>query len=160
MWLERIIEAKKKKGISAKTMSDHTGGHLPERTITRILNGETAFPRIDTILELGQCVGLTAQELFAETTTRATDYDMARLQAELEAQMADKEYCIKELEDKIASLNDKVVSLTAENDVLRLKLEHKEEILAHKEEILEHKEKIIRLHNKYTEYIDTLAKKD
>ena len=146
MWLERIIEAKKKKGISAKTMSDHTGGHLPERTITRILNGETAFPRIDTILELGQSVGLSAYEIFSETNSVISDLDMGRLQVELEAQMADKEYCIKELEDKIASLNDKVVSLTADNDVLRLKLEHKEEI--------------IRLHDRYTTYIDNLIKKE
>jgi transcriptional regulator with XRE-family HTH domain len=133
MWRERIIEAKKAQGISPKTMSERTGGHLPEKTIIRILNGGTEFPRIDTILELGQSVGLSAYEIFAETNSVISDLDMGRLQVQLEAQQADKEAIIEELEDlqeEIALLRDKVLTLSAENDILKLKLEHKEEIIA------------------------------
>jgi transcriptional regulator with XRE-family HTH domain len=147
MWRERIIEAKKSQNISPKTMSERTGGHLPERTIIRILNGETEFPRIDTILELGQSVGLTAQEVFAETNSVVSDYDVAVLQVQLEAQAADKKLIdteIATLQDTIATLNDTIASLTAENDILKLKLDHKDEI--------------IRLHNRYTAYIDGLVK--
>jgi H2-forming N5,N10-methylenetetrahydromethanopterin dehydrogenase-like enzyme len=106
---------------------------LPERTITRILNGETEFPRIDTILELGQSVGLTAYEVFAETNSVVGDHDIAVMQVQLEAQLADKELCDKEvkaLEDEIVALKATIGALTAENDILRLKLEHKEEIIA------------------------------
>lgn len=147
MWRERIIEAKKAQGISTKTMSERTGGHLPERTITRILNGETEFPRVDTILEMGQCVGLSAQEIFAETNSVVGDHDIAVMQVQLEAQLADKELCDKEvkaLEDEIVALKATIGALTAENDILKLKLDHKDEI--------------IRLHNRYTAYIDGLVK--
>lgn len=133
MWRERIIEAKKVQSISAKTMSERTGGHLPERTIIRILNGETEFPRIDTILELGQSVGLSAQEVFAETNSIVGDLEMGRLQAQYEAQMADKDALLEELQElhtELSLLHDKVVKLTTENEILRLKLEHKEEIIA------------------------------
>lgn len=149
MWRERIIEAKKAQGISTKTMSERTGGHLPERTITRILNGETEFPRVDTILEMGQCVGLSAQEIFAETNSVVGDHDIAVMQVQLEAQLADKELCDKEvkaLEDEIVALKATIGALTAENDILKLKLDHKDEI--------------IRLHNRYTAYIDNLMKKE
>lgn len=133
MWRERILEAKKAKNISTKTMSERTGGHLPERTITRILSGETEFPRIDTILELGQSVGLSAQEVFAETNSIVGDRDLAALQVQLEAHIADKEIIFKQFEDlqgEVGVLRDKIVALTAENDMLRMKLELKEEIIA------------------------------
>lgn len=147
MWRERIIEAKKAQSISAKTMSERTGGHLPERTIIRILNGETEFPRIDTILELGQSVGLSAQEVFAETNSIVGDLEMGRLQVQYEAQMADKAALLEELEElhtELALLHDKVVNLTTENEILRLKLEHKEEIIA--------------LHNYYKAVISGMTK--
>ena len=67
MWRERIIEAKKNLKISTETMSERTL-HIPERTIIRMLNGETANPRVDTILEVGASVGLSPQEIFSETT--------------------------------------------------------------------------------------------
>ena len=67
MWRERIIEAKKAKGISTKTMSELTM-HIPERTIIRLLNGETDNPYVDTVLEVGASVGLTPQEIFSETS--------------------------------------------------------------------------------------------
>jgi predicted nuclease with TOPRIM domain len=50
------------------------------------------------------------------------------------------------LNAEIAMLKDKVVTLTAENDVMKSKLEHKDEI--------------IRLHNYYSTIINGLAKTD
>lgn len=145
MWRERIIEAKKAQGISVKTMSERTGGHLPEKTITRILNGGTEFPRIDTILELGQSVGLSAQEVFAETNTVATDYDLAKLQATYEAQMADKDLSLQEMEN-----------IETENSALRaIVSELKAEIIL-LEEKLALKDEIIHLHNRYISYIESM----
>lgn len=139
MWLERIIEAKKAQGITPKTMSERTGGHLPEKTIIRILNGATKFPRIDTILELGRAVGLSAQEIFAETNLVVSEYDTAVLQVQLEAQKADKENIYEELtliQDEVALLNDKIVRLTHENDMLKQEVGHKDEVITLYKEII------------------------
>ena len=117
MWREKIIEAKKAQGISTKTMSERTGGHLPERTITRILSGETEFPRVDTILELGASVGLSAQEIFAETTLVVGYISLAALQTEVEMLKAERDKALAEnavLKDKIDTLKDKVDTLKDE----------------------------------------------
>lgn len=67
MWRERINQEKNTLNITYKTMSERILGRIPERTISRILTGETENPRIDTIIELGEAVGLTPKELFADT---------------------------------------------------------------------------------------------
>lgn len=139
MWLERIIEAKKAQGITPKMMSERIGGHLPERTIARILNGSTEFPRVDTIIELGRSVGLSAQEIFAETNLVVSDHDAAALREQLEAQKAHNEECIEELKEAqtdIALLNDRITHLTYENNMLKKELEHKDEVIALYKEII------------------------
>lgn len=71
MWRERINQEKNTLNITYKTMSERIFGRIPERTISRILTGETENPRIDTIIELGEAVGLTPKELFADTNVVA-----------------------------------------------------------------------------------------
>ena len=106
MWLEKIIEAKKEHGLSAKTMAERSRMHLTERTIIRILNHETKAPKIDVILDVGGTVGLTAQQLFAETDLVPVD------RAEVD------------------QLKNQVAALTSENDVLRLKVSYLEDMVA------------------------------
>lgn len=145
MWLERIIEAKKANKISTKMMSERTRGHLPERTINRILSGETEFPRIDTILELGQAVGLTAQELFAETNAIVTDYEFTKAQVTYEAQISALEHELEEVENlriENNALYTTVIELKAEIKLLTEKLELRDEI--------------INLHKKYMTYIESM----
>lgn len=136
MWREKIVEAKKAKGITTKMMSEKV--RLPDQTITRILSGKTATPRIDTVLDLGASVGLSPRELFSDTTSVLGDRNLASLQEELER----AEATIAALQSQYASLSEETtdlkvrnVALQAENDLLKMKLEHKEEI--------------IRLHNYY-----------
>lgn len=139
MWLERIIEAKKAQGITPKMMSERIGGHLPERTIARILNGSTEFPRVDTIIELGRSVGLSAQEIFAETNLVVSDNDVAVIQEQLQLQKAHNEECIEELVElrtEIALLNERITTLTHENDMLKKEVEHKDEVIALYKEII------------------------
>ena len=145
MWRDKIIEAKKAKNITTKMMSDKV--RLPEQTITRILSGKTETPRIDTVLDLGSSVGLSAWELFSETTAVLGDKNLITLQEELEQTKA----ALTALQSEFASLSAentelkvKNVTLKSEIDILRLNLEHKEEI--------------IRLHNRYNSYIDGLTK--
>ena len=139
MWRERIVEAKKELGVSAKTMSERTM-HIPERTITRLLNGETNNPYVDTVLEIGASVGLSPQEIFSESNLVLGDKDLATMQADLDMVNAEKDILVTE--NKI--LKDKVVALTAELDLLKKELKHKEEI--------------INLHNYYSKALKMLSK--
>ena len=61
MWRDRIIEAKKAKGVKTKSMAEHA--LVTEKTVTRMLNGETKGANIDTIIALGEAVGLTPREI-------------------------------------------------------------------------------------------------
>lgn len=145
MWLDRIIEAKKENNITTKMMSERV--HIPEPTITRILKGKTEFPRIDTVLMLGEAVGLSAMELFSETTWFLGDKNIVALQEALDIANGTVEALRTEivtLSEENTNLKVKNVALAAENDMLRMKLEHTEEIIS--------------LHNYYKGLIDGLAK--
>ena len=126
MWRERIIEAKKALGISTKTMSERTMHHIPERTIIRMLSGETDRPYIDTVLEVGASVGLTPQEIFSETSFIIGDKDLSTLQAELDVVNAERDLLVTQN----SILNDKVVTQGKELELLKKELAHKEELLA------------------------------
>lgn len=145
MWLDKIIDAKKENNITTKMMSDRV--HIPEPTITRILKGKTEFPRIDTVLMLGESVGLSAMELFAETTSFLGDKNIVALQEELDVANGTVEALrteITALSEENTNLKLEIVALTAEIDMLRMKLEHKEEIIS--------------LHNYYKALIDGMKK--
>lgn len=145
MWIDKIKDAKKTKNITTKMMSDRV--HIPEPTITRILSGKTEFPRIDTVLLLGEAVGLSAMELFSETTSFLGDKNIVALQEELDianGTVAALRTEIAAISEENTNLKLENVALTAENDMLRMKLEHKEEIIS--------------LHNYYKALIDGLAK--
>lgn len=144
MWRDKIIEAKKERNITTKMMSEKV--RLPEQTITRILSGKTATPRIDTVLDLGAAVGLSPWELFSETISVLGDKNLVMLQEELDQANA----ALSALQSEYASLSEELtnlklehVTLQAENNLLNMKLEHKEEIIA--------------LHNYYRPFIDGVA---
>lgn len=124
MWRERIVEAKKAKGITTKMMSELS--HIPVETITRILNEKTDDPRISTVLALGSSVGLSPWELFAEQNAIIAYQSFLTMQLEYDKISAE----LTSLQAENAMLKGKVCSLSSENDLLRLKLEHKEEIIS------------------------------
>ena len=100
--------------------------HLPKETITRILNGKTKNPYITTVLELGEAVGLSEWELFAETGLVVGTADLKALQEELDDAKAQLELVriacdVKETEN---------AALLAEISLLKMELQHKEELLA------------------------------
>lgn len=133
MWRERIIEAKKAKGITIKMMAERTPSHLTVETITRILNEKTDDPRISTVLALGESVGLSPWELFAETNALVAYQGFVTLQAEHDKLQAESH----DLRNENVTLKDKVVNLEAENDRLRLTLAHKEEIISLQKELID-----------------------
>ena len=124
MWRERIIEAKKAQGLTPKAIAERTMHH-PERTIIRLLSGETENPYVDTVLEVGAAVGLSPQEIFSESNLVLGHKDLVSLQTELDVVKAERDL----LTTENSILVDRVASLTAEIDFLKAKLDHQEEML-------------------------------
>ena len=123
--IEEIIEAKEAKGITTKQMAEKIKT-LPEETIRRILSGKTKTPRVDTVLDLGASVGLSSHEIFEESTAYVGGESFKALQAELDTLKNERESIIAENK----SLKEEVTSLSHENDILKIKLELKEEIIS------------------------------
>ena len=126
IFIERILEEKKRLNLSAKTMSDISRLHLSEETIKRVLSGKTSDPGISTVLDISESVGLKPYEAFMDAT----------LAAEFEAFLSLK------LRDERGEVER--IKLTADNEtlkatnaglvdrirVLEMQLQHKEELLS------------------------------
>lgn len=130
MWLDKLKELKKKSGTTNKYLAEKM--HRSERTIGRFLAGEADLG-IDELQAMVVLMGGSLDDILDESDFKlptpeveALKRDNASLATTIE-EMTAKETL---LNAEIAVLKDKIVSLTAENDLLRLKLEHKEEIIA------------------------------
>ena len=139
MWLDNLKELKAKTGMSSKQIAERT--NLPERTVIRIFSGDTDNPYVDTLRRIVAVLGGTLDDLFAESKIVVGNQNLAALQSEVDRLTAENSMLTAEN----VILKDKVVTLNTENDLLRMKLEHKEEIIS--------------LHNYYRSYIDGVKKK-
>jgi transcriptional regulator with XRE-family HTH domain len=124
MWLDNLKELKKAKGMSLKQIADVT--NLPERTVTRIFSGDTDNPYVDTLHRIVSVLDGSLDDVLADSKAVVGSKNLAALQAEVDRLSAENGL----LSAEIAVLKDKAVALTAENDLLRMKLEHKEEIIS------------------------------
>lgn len=124
MWLDNLKELKKEKKMSSKQIAELT--NLPERTVIRIFSGDTDNPYVDTLHRIVSVLGGSLDSILADTKAVVGTSDLSTLQAEVDR--LQKELELLTTENVI--LEGKVVTLSAENDLLRLKLEHKEEIIA------------------------------
>ena len=124
MWLENLKELKKAKGMSVKQIAEET--NLPERTVSRIFSGDTDNPYVDTLHRIVSVLGGSLDNILADTKTVVGDTSLITLQEALDR--LNNESMLLQAENSM--LKDKVGSLTAENDMLRMKLEHKEELLS------------------------------
>lgn len=138
MWLEKLKELKKESGMSTKQIADKM--NMSEKTVTRILSGETDRPYMDTLYDIVTALGGSLDDLFAEGKARLASSDLVTLQNDVERLTSENNMLCAE----IAVLKDKVVALSTENDLLRMKLEHKDEIIS--------------LHNYYNSVIGGMGK--
>ena len=132
MWLDNLVSLRDAKGLNNKRVAERV--NLPERTVTRIFSGETPNPSMDYLIKIVKVLDGSLDDIFENTRAVVGD-------AGLVTQQAENERLINELNlanAENAVLRERATALTAENDILRLKLEHKEEIIA--------------LHNYYTKF--------
>ena len=131
MWHDIIRKQKKALNVSNKWIADKA--KLPERTVSRIISGETPDPSLSNVCQIAYALDLSLDDLFPGSSAilggkrvKETLNDYNKLSEEYSALRA--EYDLLKAEKAVQDA--KVVALSAENDMLRLKLEHKEEIIA------------------------------
>ena len=134
MWLEKLRELKKESGKSTKYIAEKT--NMSTKTLERIFAGETDRPYMDTLYSIVSALGGSLDDLFAEGKAQLASDDLIAVHNEVERLTA--EIGLINAENTI--LKNQVAAQAAELDLLRLKLEHKEEIIA--------------LHNYYRAFID------
>ena len=117
MWLDNLIELKKKSGKSSKQIAE--GTFMPERTIARIFHRETDSPTITTLIPIINFLGGSFDEIFADTKAVVGNKDLVILQENVDKVIAEN-----------SDLKEKVNTLTTENELLKMQLKHKEEIIA------------------------------
>lgn len=131
MWLDIMKERLKDLGYTYKFVAQES--KVAERTVSRIFAGKTPSPYADTLDRIGKVLGLTLADILADTKTVVGGKNYIELNEEHETLSAEVERLNSELaliNAENSVLKDKVVILTNENDILRLKLEHKEEIIS------------------------------
>ena len=124
MWLDNLKELKKKTGMSIKQIGDKA--HLPEKTVNRILAGETDHPRIDTLVLIVEAMGGKMNEIFADTNVVVATESLIGIKET--ANVVEAENSV--ISAKNDMLETKVAALTMECELLKKELHHKEELLA------------------------------
>ena len=131
MWLDNIKRIKKEKGITTKQIADKTG--LPEKTISRILSGDTVNPYVDTIQRIASALDASLDDIFADTKVVVAHETLAEVKEN--ANVIEAELAVIQQEN--ISLKTEITALAHEIELLKMELQHKEEILKSKEELLE-----------------------
>lgn len=126
MFRERILEEKKKLGISVESMAARSRMHISEETMSRVLNAKTGDPGISTVLDMGETVGLLPYEIFMDSTLAAEFKAFLELKSKSEETETERIRIIAENE----SLKTINTTLSQKIEKLEMKLEHKEELLA------------------------------
>lgn len=131
LWIQNLKELKKRANLSSKQISDKT--KLPERTVSRILAGETEHPRIDTLYTIVTALGGTLNEVFADTNIIVATEKLVEIKDNVDVVEAEKDIVLAENNTLIAensNLKDQIKTLTAKIELLEMKIAHKDELLA------------------------------
>ena len=130
MWLDKVKELKKKTGTTSKYIAEKT--HRSERTISRFFAGEATLG-IDDVREIVLLMGGSLDDILDESDFRMPTPEIEALKKENASLSATIEEMTANgviLKAEISVLKNKISSLSAENELLLLKLQHKEEIIA------------------------------
>lgn len=124
MWLDNLKELKRNTNLSSKQIAEKT--KLPERTVNRILAGETDHPRVDTLHLIVTALGGSLNDIFADTNVVVATETLVEVKEAVEVVEAERDLVSVENE----MLKAKVAAMTTEIELLKKELQHKEEIIA------------------------------
>lgn len=124
MWLDNLKELKKRKGMSAKQIAEQT--KLPERTVNRILSGDTDNPYVDTLHRIVTVLGGSLDDILADTKVVVATESLVEVKENAEVVEAERDLILVENE----MLKTKNAALVSEIEILKRELQHKEELLA------------------------------
>ncbi len=124
MWLDNLKELKKKTGMSAKQIAEKT--NLPERTVSRILAGETDHPYADTLDLIVKAMGYDLGDVFSDTKVVVATDELVGIKEAVDVVEAERDLTLVENE----MLKTKITALTTEIELLKKEIQHKDEIIA------------------------------
>jgi len=110
--------------MSTKQIADKA--NLPERTVSRILAGETDHPYADTLDIIVKALGYDLGDIFADTKVIVATDDLVEIKEAVDVVEAERDLIIVENE----MLKSKVTAMTTEIELLKKELQHKDEIIA------------------------------
>lgn len=122
MWLDKLNSMKKSTNTRTKTLADAI--HRSERTVGRMLSGESNIDMTD-LQTMVSVMGGTLDDIFDGSDMRLPRPEVAALKAEIEALKEENARLTAENGD----LRAQVTALDRENEKLLLTLAHKEELL-------------------------------
>ena len=124
MWLDNLKELKKVKGVTSKQIADAT--KIPESTIKRIFSGETTDPYVTTIHRIVIYLGGSLDHILADTNAILSTESIVEVKENAEVVEAERDLILAELE----MLRAKTTAQETEIQLLKERLQHKEEIIA------------------------------
>lgn len=124
MWHENLLRIIKEKNLSPKQIAED--GNVSEKTVIRVIKHPDNSCYLDTLDKIAKGAHCTLEDIVLDTRAVVGNESLAELQKQLDFVSAEKELALAEN----AILKDKVTALTAENELLKMKLMHKEELLA------------------------------
>lgn len=130
-WLENLKQVKKDKNVSSRWIAERS--NVPQKTVERIFAGDTDSPKFDTIRLVCEALGVSIDDIAADTMTVLGNKTHTDMQTEIDTLIAEAEALRAKLDEITAEnvlLREQVCHLTSENKLLQVTLEHKEEIIA------------------------------
>ena len=117
-------ELKKSKGLTAKQIAELS--HLPERTVNRIFSGDTDNPYVDTLHRIVTALDGNLNDIFADTKVIVATESLVEVKEIANVVEAERDLVLAELE----MLRAKTAAQETEIQLLKERLQHKEELLA------------------------------
>lgn len=126
MFAERLIEEKKRLGLTTKAIAEMSKMGLSDETVSRVLAKKTSDPGVCTVLDIGFTLGMQPYEIFMDAVMVAEFKAFLELKSKSEESEAERVKLVAENE----TLKSTNISLSRELEQVKTELEHKKEIIA------------------------------
>ncbi len=124
MWLDNLKELKKSLNLTAKQIAERS--NLPEKTISRLLSGDTRNPYIDTLSRIAGALGCTLNDILADSKVVVGTENLAVLQENIDTIKAERDLLIADN----TILKEKTETLTKELELTKNELMYTKKLLA------------------------------